>query len=173
MRCALDWSPAIRLRKPSRSFFSPSVEASSDRSAGSAGGERRLSPRAFLVRAADASLGEMAIGFAAAVAVVVAQLAQRPLLVPPPCGQTFATGGRPLDDLFDQAVLERLRSRRSDAADDHLDRELVRRARQALRAAGAGNRPSFTSGRPSLASLVATRKWHASATPRPPPSAVP
>src|SRR5258708_3975775 len=36
-----------------------------------------------------------------------------------------------------------------------------------------GNRPSFTSGRPSLASLVATRKWQASATSRPPPSAVP
>jgi len=36
-----------------------------------------------------------------------------------------------------------------------------------------GSRPSFTSGRPSFASFVATRKWQASATSRPPPSAVP
>jgi hypothetical protein len=153
-------------------FIERQVDGGADRVGG---GKRRFQPARLLGQGGDRVGEDRAVGLGRReLAVVVAQLAQRPLLGQHLAGKRLAAGGRAFDDFLDQAVLERLGALIGSPPTIILTASSGPTARGSRCVPPApGSRPSFTSGRPSLASLVATRKWQASATSRPPPSAVP
>ena len=137
------------MRKPSRSFFRPSSNGSSIAArTASAAANGASSPRAFLVSAATA-LVKIEISALAAASLESSSRSLR-------SGRFSATSLRAkasppetgsFDDLLDQAALERFGRADRIAADDHLDGELgADRARQALRAAGAGQQAELHLG---------------------------
>ena len=175
-RCAFDWSPDTSFRKPSRSFFSPSSNGRSMAApTASAAANGASSPRAFLVRAATALVKIERSALAAASLLSSSRSLRkgrfsastlRAKPSPPEAGPSTISSISP----FFNASVALIGSPPT----------IILTASSGPTARGRrcvppapGSRPSFTSGRPSRASLVATRKWQASATSRPPPSAVP
>ena len=152
------WRPACK--KPSRSFFSPSSNGKIDRRADRVSRrERRLQAARLLGHGGDRIGEDRAVGLGRRkLGVVVAQLAQRTVLREHLARESFTARSRPFDDLLDQAVLQGFGRADRLAADDHLHRLLGpdRRGSRCVPPA-PGNRPSLTSGRPSRASVVATR----------------
>ena len=160
-------APSSGLRRTAGRCAAPTASAA-------ANGASR--PRAFLVSGRDRVGEDRAVGLGRReLGVVVAQLAQRTLLGQHLAGKGFAARRR------SPSTISSIRPFFSaSAALIGSPPTIILTASSGPTARGSrwvppapGSRPSFTSGRPSLASLVATRKWQPSATSRPPPSAVP
>ncbi|MGY4600891.1 hypothetical protein ACVWXL_008637 [Bradyrhizobium sp. GM22.5] len=117
--------------------------------------ERRFQAARLLGHGGDRIGEDRAVGLGRRdLGVVVTQAAQRTLFSQQLSYEGFATGGRTLDDLLDQTVLQRFRRSDRITADDHLDRELrSNRARQALGAAGARQQAELHLGEAELGFL--------------------
>jgi hypothetical protein len=117
--------------------------------------ERRFQAARLLGHGGDRIGEDRAVGLGRRdLGVVVTQAAQRTLFSQQLSYEGFATGGRTLDDLLDQTVLQRFRRSDRITADDHLDRELrSNRARQALGAAGARQQAELHLGQAELGFL--------------------